>query len=115
MSENVPTSPDPARRKIPLLPAILILLLLGIAFFGNRGILRVMQLRRQRASLQKQVQSLEATNAGLRQEIKALRSDRRYIENIARREQGLVRPGELVYQFKNMPGPKETAGKTSRP
>jgi cell division protein FtsB len=42
---------------------------------------------------------MEEINSALRQEIKSLRSDRRYIEDIARRELGMVKADELVYQF----------------
>jgi cell division protein FtsB len=38
-------------------------------------------------------------NAELRRDIEALRSDRGAIEDIARRELGLVRPGDVILRF----------------
>lgn len=89
------------------MPVLLILLLLGFAVFGDRGILRALQFSRQKAGLETQVRQLEEENAGLRLEIEALRSDRRTLEGIARRELGMVKEDELVYQFR--------PGTTARP
>ena len=96
VSDTVP----PRTRKFPLLPILLIALLLGFAVFGDRGLLRALQFSRQKAALEAQVQQLEAENTSLRQEIEALRSDRRTLEGIARRELGMVKEDELVYQFR---------------
>jgi hypothetical protein len=49
------------------------------------------------------MRQLEAANAALRKEIAALRSDRRTIEGIARKELGMVREDELIYQFPSRP------------
>lgn len=78
---------------------MLVLLLLGFALFGDKGILRAIQLNRQKTSLQAELHRMEEANSALREEIKSLRSDHRYIEDIARRELGMVKPDELVYQF----------------
>lgn len=82
-----------------MVPLLLILLLLGLAVFGDKGLLRALQFRRQQAELELRLRELEQTNAALRKEIEALRSDRRRIEAIARKELGLVRDDELIYQF----------------
>jgi cell division protein FtsB len=76
------------------------LLLLGFALFGEKGILRAMQASRQKLALEEELHQLEATNAALSKEIEALRSDHRTIEGIARKELGMVREDELVYQFR---------------
>jgi cell division protein FtsL len=93
------SSPSSAPRKTTVWPLLLVLLLLGMALFGDKGILRAIQFNRQKASLQAELQRMEEINSALRQEIKSLRSDRRYIEEIARRELGMVKADELVYQF----------------
>jgi len=85
-------------------------LLLGFALFGDRGILRAMQAGRQKAALQEEVRQLEAANAELRQEIESLRNDRRYLEAIARKELGMVKDDELVYQFRSVQKTTTTAG-----
>ncbi len=104
----------PSTRRLPLLPVLLALLLLGFALFGDRGILRAVQANRQKAALQEQVQQLEAANAELRQEIESLRNDRRYLEAVARKELGMVKDDELVYQFRPAQ-PKARAAGGSKP
>ncbi len=85
--------------RLPLIPVLLILIILGFALFGQRGILRTLQASRHHAALEAEVQQQEAVIRQLKQEIEALRSDRKYIEAIARRELGMVKEDELVYQF----------------
>lgn len=94
------TPPTFAPRRLPLIPIILIAILLGFALFGDRGVLRALQFSRQKSALEAQVRQLEEENSGLRRDIEALRSDRRTIEGIARRELGMVKEDELVYQFR---------------
>jgi cell division protein FtsB len=84
---------------VQLWPLLLVLLMLGFALFGEKGVLRVIQSGRQKAVLKEEVRRLEEVNSALHKEIDALRSDRRYIENIARRELGMVKQDELIYQF----------------
>jgi cell division protein FtsL len=110
MSDAEDAKVPASRRKIPFVPLLLILLLLAFAVFGQRGILRALQLGRQKAALEVQVKELEETNAALRQEIEALRSDPRTIEAIARRELGMVKEDELSYQFRRAPEKKEPPG-----
>jgi len=47
-----------------------------------------------------QIEALKQENALLRQEVEALRRHPSRSEEIARRDLGLVRPGEIVYQFR---------------
>jgi cell division protein FtsB len=81
----------------------IILILLGLALFGDKGVLRALQAGRQKAKLEDRVRELEAANADLRKQIDALRNDPRTIENLARKELGMVKDDEIVYQFRNPP------------
>jgi|LGVF01.1.fsa_nt_gb cell division protein FtsB/cell division protein DivIC len=85
--------------RLPLIPILLILIILGFALFGQKGILRSLQASRHHAALEAEVQQQEAVIQQLKKEIKSLRFDRKYIEGIARRELGMVKEDELVYQF----------------
>ncbi len=91
-------TPPPAR-KIPIVPVVLIALLLGFALFGEKGILQALQYTRHKNALQAEVDKQTAIAAELRSEIDALRNDLRAVENIARRELGMVKDDEIVYQF----------------
>lgn len=59
----------------------------------------MLNLTSQKTALSQTLAEFEAQNEELRLEIAALRSDRRYIERIARTELGMVRDDELVFQF----------------
>jgi cell division protein FtsB len=87
----------PRGRLLPM--AVILLLLLGLAIFGDKGLVRAWHAMQQKEELQREVRALEETNRALRLEIEALRSDRRHLEGIARRELGMVRDDELIYQF----------------
>lgn len=99
MAEEPQKQPAVQRRRLPLLPVLLILIVLGFALFGQKGILRTLQVHRHYAALQAELRQQEIVIRQLEDEIEALQSDRRYIENLARRELGMVKEDELVYQF----------------
>lgn len=90
---------DTPKRVIPAWFFLLVLLLLGFALFGDRGVLKVFKSYQQKTELEEKISELEKSNVELRREIDALHNDLKTIENIARRELGMVRPDEQVYQF----------------
>ena len=47
----------------------------------------------------REIEIVDQKNATLVREVQRLRSDLGYIEKIAREELGLVRPGEIVFEF----------------
>ena len=42
---------------------------------------------------------MDEENLKLKEEVKRLQQDKRYIEEIARKELGMVKEGEVIYQF----------------
>ncbi len=87
------------RKRMYLIPAGVMLFILFFTVFGERGLLRIRQLAREKQELQMKADELKAENEKLKREIEALRSDRRYLESIARKDFGLVRSNEIIYQF----------------
>ncbi|MEA3465820.1 MAG: septum formation initiator family protein [Thermodesulfobacteriota bacterium] len=83
----------------PLCLFLVAVLGLSFALFGDKGALRLHQVRQYRAGLQLEVQQLRDSNLRLRTEVDALQHDDRYIEQVARGRLSFVREGELVYQF----------------
>jgi len=85
-------------RKAVLLACVLglIALLVG-ALFGNRGMLQLIQQREQSHRIERQIAELRHENARLAGEIRALRSEPRAIERVAREQLGLLKPGETVF------------------
>ena len=90
--------------RLNLWPLGLVVLILGFAFLGDRGVLLLLKMTQQKATLVAELETVNSQNDRLRHEIAALRDDRRYIEKIARTELGMVRDDELVFQFANQPG-----------
>ncbi|MBW2477050.1 MAG: septum formation initiator family protein [Deltaproteobacteria bacterium] len=88
-----------AQRHLNLLPLGLVLVLLGFAFFGDRGVLFLLKIAQQKAALIAELEEVNSLNNSLNSEIRALRNDRHYIERLARTELGMVRDDELVFQF----------------
>jgi cell division protein FtsB len=91
------------------------LLILGFTFFGDRGVIRIYQLRRERQEMTERIRQLQGENERLRRQVDALKSDRRYLEHLARKELGLVKGNEIIYQFspssETLPAPPAAGGR----
>lgn len=97
----LPTKDQSRLRRQLRLVALLILAVVAASVMGNRGLLRLYQMHRAQAGLEREIQQLRSGNAALTEEVRALRTDPGRIEGIAREELGLVKPGDLVYEFQS--------------
>jgi cell division protein FtsB len=93
----VRSEPGARRRAWVLGTAIALIGLGGGAVFGDRGILNLLQKRREVEGLRAQIETLRGDNARLAVEVAELRSSPRAIERIAREELGLARPDETLF------------------
>jgi cell division protein FtsB len=75
------------------------LALLVHEIFGTHGFLALRQEKKEVESLRQQIRQLQQENSLLDQQIKALKSDPKAIERLAREQIRLVRPGETVYTY----------------
>jgi cell division protein FtsB len=83
-----------------LIPILLIVsVMIFFAVFGDKGLLQVYRLKRELKEIERVNRELQQENERLRAEINNLRTNKKYIEELARRELGLVKKGEIVYQF----------------
>jgi cell division protein FtsB len=73
---------------------------------GDRGLLATMRARREYDTAVAAVARQRVENARLREEARRLREDPDAIEEIARRELGLIRRGEKVFIIKDAPPAK---------
>jgi cell division protein FtsB len=73
---------------------------------GDRGLLATMRARREYDNAAAAIALLRAENARLREEARRLREDPDAIEEIARRDLGLIKPGEKVFIVKDVPPAK---------
>jgi len=70
---------------------------------GDMGLVKYFKMRKTYHRLQEEIQQLSDANQKIEDEVRALRSDPVKIEQLARARLGLVRPGEVVYQFEPAP------------
>lgn len=73
---------------------------------GDRGLLAMLRARQEYDELAATIARQRAENARLREEMRRLKEDPSAIEEIARRELGLIRPGEKVFIVRDVPPPK---------
>ena len=112
-------TPQPARRKTQslgrkarnrkLLNIGLILVALVIvldALAGDRGLLAMLRVRGQYNALASTIARERADNARLAERARRLREDPVEIEDVARRELGLIKPGEKVFIIKDVAPPR---------
>ncbi len=102
--------PQPTAHRKTLRPrlklAVLLIAALTVAsLVGNRGLVRLYRMHQTKATLEREIAELTANNAVLADELRALRTNPARIEAIAREELGLVKPGELVFEFRIVPPP----------
>jgi len=72
---------------------------------GDRGLVGVWRARRQSQDLTRQINQLRDENKALREAARRLREDPATIEDLARRELGLIRPGEKLFIIRDLPTP----------
>ena len=77
--------------------------LLADAIFGERGLAETMRAHHDYAQAAAELRQLRYENAALREEARQLRTDPGAIEAVARRDLGLIRPGEILIVVKDLP------------
>jgi len=70
-----------------------------LTIFGDRGLIRVYKLSKERDSIKNYNEKIKAENTAMKEEMELLKTDDKYIELIARKELGMIGRNELVYQF----------------
>jgi cell division protein FtsB len=76
------------------------------ALVGDKGLLAMIQARQQYRTLEKSLAEVRAENARLREQARRLREDPTAVEDLARRELGLIKPGEKLFIIKDV-APKD--------
>ena len=73
---------------------------------GERGLLATLRARHEYDAVSAAIERKKADNARLREEARRLSDDPSAIEEVARRELGLIKPGERVFIIKDVPQAK---------
>ena len=97
-TDSTPVRPRRPRRRAVQYILLFIGCVLAIdSLVGEKGLIASMQARREEQVLGAALAAARAENAQLREEARRLREDPAAIEEIARRELGLIKPGERLF------------------
>jgi cell division protein FtsB len=99
----VPPRPTPGRHRkiVRFTLAFVTAVLIVDAIFGEKGFVALWQARREHAAVQRALDHAREENRALREEARQLREDPATIEAIARRDLGLIKPGEKLFIVKD--------------
>ena len=107
-SKAEPITSGPRRRRRRAIQYALVLVgcvIVVDALVGERGLLAMRKARQQYHALEGALAAAKAENGRLRLEAKRLREDPSAIEDLARRELGLIKPGETLFILRDVPPP----------
>jgi len=86
-----------------VLAIMTIFLLLLFIVFGENGITDLYHLKMEKENLSKKNDELKKENISLYREIERLKHDPRYVEDVARKELGVIGKDELIIKVKPKP------------
>jgi cell division protein FtsB len=89
------------RRAVHLVLLFVASVIVVDALVGDRGLVAMLRARHEYDELSASIARQRAENARLREMARGLREDPKTIEEIARRDLGLIRPGERVFIVKD--------------
>ena len=108
-SSDSGSSTTPRRRRRHAVQYLLIFVgcvLVIDALVGDKGLLAMIKVRQEYRTLERSLADAKSANAQLREQARRLREDPDAIEDIARRELGLMKPGEKLFIVKDI-GPAD--------
>lgn len=83
--------------------AIVVLIAGALVVYGTAGTVRVWQMKREIQTVERDLSALRAQSQKLAQTIEQLRNDPHAIEQLAREDLGMTRPGETILKFPSTP------------
>jgi len=93
-------------------PALVALAVVILALFGDNGLLRRHQLRRQLYAVESEVQRLQTENQELRRRIELLQRSPEELERKAADKLLMAPPGSTIYRFPDAPPEKDPTAPT---
>jgi cell division protein FtsB len=94
--------PERSRRMVYLLLLVVAGAIIVDGLVGERGLVAMLRARHEYDGLTATIGRQRAENARLRDEARRLKEDPAAIEEVARRELGLIRPGERLFIIKDV-------------
>lgn len=74
--------------------------------FGQHGFIHLYGVGKERQACEQMIKKLTEENQTLFDEIQRLRTDSKYVEQVARKELGLVKENEIIYRFQEEEKPE---------
>lgn len=108
VSKAEPIASGPRRRRRRAIQYALVLVgcvIVVDALVGEKGLLAMRKARQQYQMLESSLAAAKTENDRLREEARRLKEDPRAIEDLARRELGLIKPGEKLFILRDAPPP----------
>ena len=78
-------------------------LMLLFIVFGENGLTDLYKLKKEKDNLSKKTDELKKENLSLYREIERLKNDPRYVEDVARKELGVIGKDEVIIKVKPKP------------
>jgi cell division protein FtsB len=97
-----PRWPQRSRRTTIVVLGFVVCVMLTDALIGEKGLLALARTRQQHQALAADVARAQAINARMREDIRRLTNDPTAIEELARRELGLIKPGEKLFIIRDV-------------
>jgi len=99
---KTPTTGGRGRRLMRHALVFITVLIVVDAIAGEKGLFALLQARREYSALERSLERARTENAELREMARRLREDPKAIEEQARRELGLIKPGEMLFIIKDI-------------
>ncbi len=80
---------------------LLFVFMFFLTVFGTNGLLDLRRLKQKQADVLTNIRVIKEENAQLYKKISRLKTDNKYIEELARKEFGMVKAGEIVFLFQD--------------
>lgn len=95
------------RRLVRYVLAFVTVVLVIDAIVGEKGLLTLLTARRDFSAVEQSLQRARHHNEQLREEARRLREDPSAIEELARRDLGLIKPGETLFIIRDVAPPQK--------
>ena len=96
------------KKKIMLVLAIMAMCsMLLFIVFGENGLTDLYKLKMEKDNLSKKSDELKKKNLSLYREIERLKNDPGYVEDVARKELGVIGKDDVIIKVKKKKGPKK--------
>ncbi|MEZ5421311.1 MAG: septum formation initiator family protein [Vicinamibacterales bacterium] len=107
--DRVPTDapkPETSPRGRRLLRAALVVVTIVVlvdAIVGEKGLVALMRARDQKAAIEQALQAVRLENQRMVEQTRRYREDPATIEELARRDLGMIKPGEKLFIIRDLP------------